>query len=215
MKSLPAIIICLVCIVHLIEPQDSSGSSSGPSQLAVRMSELEAMVQTLQDQVNDIQSCCQPVFEQIGTSDQYDYKVIGREFITVPGDETFMLFQVEACNDAHILLMQSNSTTDDIYEIVIGGWNNTRSLIREERLGPNLATTFHENGPVHCELMRQFWVSWDQGVIRVGRGLKVDVNEFISLANATLTQVQHVALATGWRATGLWMIYDNACPCLK
>lgn len=62
------------------------------------------------------------VFEQIGTSDQYDYKVIGSEFITVPGDETFMLFQVEACNDAHILLMQSNSTTDDIYEIVIGKW---------------------------------------------------------------------------------------------
>ena len=33
-----------------------------------------------------------------------------------------MLFQVKACNDAHIILMQSNSTTDDIYEIVIGKW---------------------------------------------------------------------------------------------
>ena len=92
---------------------------------------------------------------------------------------------------------------------MLAGWSNTQSVIRDEQQGPALATTFHQDGPLDCKLMRQFWVSWDQGVIRVGTGLIVDVNEFISYANTSLTQVQHVALATGWGAIGKWMIYDS------
>lgn len=222
MTCISAFTICLVCTLHVIEGngkhsdrQRSVGSKSGSSGLAGRVSELESLVQSLQAQLNEIQSCCQPVFEHIVTSDQYIYKVIEREFITVPGDETFMLFQVKSCGDAHILLMQSNRTTEDSYELVIAGLQNSQSFIRDGQQGPALATTYHAESLLDCKEFRPFWVSWDEGNIRVGTGLIVDVNDFISYANTTLTGVKHVAIATGREAIGKWMIYDNACPCLK
>lgn len=40
-------------------------------------------------------------------------------------------FEVNACNDAHVLLQSVPGSSDDsCYEIVIGGWSNTKSVIR-------------------------------------------------------------------------------------
>ena len=43
-------------------------------------------------------------------------------------------FNVKACNDAHIMLQTvPGSTVDKHYEVVIGGWSNTRSVIRSSQ----------------------------------------------------------------------------------
>ena len=42
-------------------------------------------------------------------------------------------FQVKTTTDAHVLL--SSCERRDGYEVVIGGWSNTKSVIREKKQG--------------------------------------------------------------------------------
>jgi Farnesoic acid 0-methyl transferase len=45
-----------------------------------------------------------------------------------------VIFNVKACNDARIMLQTiPGSTVDKHYEVVIGGWSNTRSVIRSSQ----------------------------------------------------------------------------------
>lgn len=165
-------------------------------------------IQALQDQVNDLEGCCSQdtVFQEIYTPNGYNYQVVGDDRVTIPGGETYVKFEVKACNDAHVLLMQGTSTTQSIYELVIGGWGNSQSVIRNQQQGTHLATTRHE--PLNCYEFHPFWVSWDAGVIRVGSGLTVGEDEFISYTGPAF-QVNHVAVSTGWGATGEWRMYNN------
>jgi hypothetical protein len=73
-----------------------------------------------------------------GNAYQYNYSII-----TV-WDER-LSFSVKACNDAHIMLQTvPGSTTDKHFEIVIGGWSNTRSAIRASR-GVRVATHVNDS----------------------------------------------------------------------
>lgn len=51
------------------------------------------------------------------------------------GGQTAITFEVKACNDAHIGLMPSTRDAGAIYEIVIGGWSNRKSVIRRSKQG--------------------------------------------------------------------------------
>ena len=54
---------------------------------------------------------------EILTPDEYKYRVVGIDI----SDASSIVFEVKACNDAHILLMTNVDDEDnDIYEIVIG-----------------------------------------------------------------------------------------------
>lgn len=50
-------------------------------------------------------------------------------------------FKVKASKDAHIALMSSNTDHDPpLFEIVLGGWANSKSVIRDRKQGRALAT---------------------------------------------------------------------------
>ena len=54
---------------------------------------------------------------QISTPDAYTYQAVGIDI----SDETSFAFEVEACNDAHVLLMKTpGDENNDVIEIVIG-----------------------------------------------------------------------------------------------
>ena len=62
-----------------------------------------------------------------GPAYQYTYNVL-----TTRDDK--LSFMVKACNDAHIMLQTvPGSTTDAHFEIVIGGWANERSAIKNRQ----------------------------------------------------------------------------------
>jgi hypothetical protein len=54
------------------------------------------------------------------------------------------------------------------FEIVIGGWSNSQSVIRDRPKGPNLVTAYTA-GILSATQYRYFWVAWGDGKIRVGR----------------------------------------------
>ncbi|KAH3715638.1 hypothetical protein DPMN_058350 [Dreissena polymorpha] len=54
---------------------------------------------------------------------------------------TSLAFQTKGNNDAHILLQNNANDFDNkVVEIVIGGWSNTKSVIRNQQQGPLLCS---------------------------------------------------------------------------
>lgn len=84
-------------------------------------------------------------------------------------------FSVTTCHDAHLVLSSgTNIATSQTYEIVIGGWENSRSMVRNCVLcdhDPVKKEKFvHE--PLSCNESRSFYVDWEDHVIKVGKVVK-------------------------------------------
>jgi len=48
-------------------------------------------------------------------------------------------FEVKAKSDAHIALTVDGDESENMFEIVFGGWNNTWSTVRNQKQGDGLA----------------------------------------------------------------------------
>lgn len=71
------------------------------------------------------------VYELQTPDDGQDYKYV---YNLITTSSHTLIFWVKACNDAHILLQSiPGSMTDQAFEIVIGGWGNTRSVLRDKK----------------------------------------------------------------------------------
>lgn len=60
-----------------------------------------------------------------------------------------------------------------------------------------------------CDEIRQFWVWWDGGTIRVGDGFEVGYSPFMSFVDENPYEVNYVTLSTGWDASGEWRIEEG------
>ncbi|XP_078667263.1 uncharacterized protein LOC144909086 [Branchiostoma floridae x Branchiostoma belcheri] len=111
-------------------------------------------------------------------------------------------FQVSANNDAHIALSPVNNDVADMYEIVIGGWTNTRSVIRRAPQGQSLTIvgTPAINSP---SVYRTFWINWaSDGTISVGKGGVAA--PFMSWRDPNPIRVSYAGYSTGFGSTGRW-----------
>lgn len=91
-------------------------------------------------------------------------KYLFRPAFTIVG-RTNVVFQVRGPADANILL--SDETTAEPWQIIIGGWNNGRSVIRKSIYNevaaadtPNMLSTSE---------FRSFWISWAGSTIEFGK----------------------------------------------
>ena len=64
--------------------------------------------------------------DTVNTNDRYHYDNTDLDLSQADG----VVFKVRACNDAHVALSSSTNLDRDMYEIVIGGWSNSKSVIR-------------------------------------------------------------------------------------
>jgi Farnesoic acid 0-methyl transferase len=141
---------------------------------------------------------------EIMTSDNYDYTrgYVGR----VPTGVTSALITVTASNDAHVALGDSLEHDGRHWEIVLGGWGNTQSVIRPRNQGPALAT--HHGAVLHAGAPRQFWVSWGDGSLRVGEGTAPGAREMmaVALTEGSGGAIEQMHVATGWGSSGRWAV---------
>lgn len=106
---------------------------------------------------------CLPVV----TPDRYNYV-----FVLDVEEYNAVVFSVAANNDAHVALGPSKVHDGRHYEFVIGGWGNTKCVIRERKQGPPVA--FADGrflGGMAEE--RKFWLRWGSGpdgLLEFGRG---------------------------------------------
>jgi hypothetical protein len=97
----------------------------------------------------------------------YDYQYLPEVPVS---DKRWITFRLRAKADAHLALSSVYGDTErKTYEIVIGCWDNSKSVIRYGGMG-----TIVEEAVTLRILdgfdFRQFWLSWDRGMIQVGEG---------------------------------------------
>lgn len=115
-----------------------------------------------------------------------DFEVVGNSANYLAWDEENVLpelskgcvhFKVQGKNDAHILLSPTYKVprSSVAYEIVLGGWGNTKSVIRYGTQGIELDSypkNWKSSGAVlSATESRDFWISLVDGEISVGKGL--------------------------------------------
>ncbi|XP_070210297.1 uncharacterized protein [Littorina saxatilis] len=130
-----------------------------------------------------------------------------------------LCFSVTICDNAHVLLASSATpcaTGDPQYEIVIGGWSNTRSAIRAACQDDDVLVKV-DPGPLSCDEFRSFYVSWGEGVVRVV-GVEEEeggsVTQHVTMEHyGTIVVPVNFVFVAGWEKAGLWRV-DFTCQVL-
>ena len=128
------------------------------------------------------------------TPDDHNY-----QYITDASGLTHLNFEVKASNDAHLGLSAQQNDLPDMYEIVIGGWANAKSGIRRTKGGTDLVTVDTPDILLGTEF-RGFWVSWNDGTIKVGRA--GESFPFMEWTDPNPLAVNYIGYSTGWGSTG-------------
>lgn len=136
------------------------------------------------------------LFLEFETQDKLEYSFFaaGRDGV---------VFRVRAGNDAHIALTSTEAESDPMLEVFIGGWSNSKSVIRKNRTKPEVAEA---DTPAILDAgeFRGFWIRWTDNVILVGR--EGEAASFLTYENAEAYPINFVGLCTGWGASGSWII---------
>jgi glycosyl transferase, family 25 len=115
---------------------------------------------------------------------------------------------IDAKNDGHILV-------NDEYEIVIGGWNCTKSIIRDISVKPNKElTNYQQSNKIGSEKIleenkfKKFMISIDNNILKVIANKIVILNYPIKYS-----EIESVEIHTGYGSTGLWSYDKNYDLC--
>ncbi|KAH8299578.1 hypothetical protein KR044_003121, partial [Drosophila immigrans] len=138
---------------------------------------------------------------EINTPDKLEYQF-------QPASGGVFTFKVRAAKDAHLALTSQPSAGAPLYEIFIGGWDNSKSVIRRDGRQPDVVEV-PTPGILNAGEFRGFWVRWYDNVITVGH--EGDAAAFLSYDAGALFPVNFVGICTGWGASGTWLI-DEAAP---
>lgn len=135
----------------------------------------------------------------------------------------FLLLNVKAANDAHISLGNNqNWDTDDRYEIVLGGWANTQSVLRDTLQGTNVVV--RSGAVLSASDSLPFWIGYSQrpeeggegsaaatAVISVGTGHNPSDASTVIMAHSFPSNrpVTEYSFSTGWGSEGVWSCPDD------
>ena len=115
-----------------------------------------------------------------------------------------IVFTVDAKNDAHIGFFSEKKSCplngpNEMYEIVIGGWDNSQSVIRRGSQDSNkdLKATLNI---LKSNEDRSFWADAKNGLVRVGKGKVIGYNIVMKWQDL-LYSSQSQALSLGLPAT--------------
>ncbi len=90
-------------------------------------------------------------------------------------ERDYIIFRIKAVSDAHILLTETINDFSIGYEVIIGGWDNTQSGIRQPPYG-DLVHEVPTEGLLSKDEWRTFWISYDHGLVEAGSGTDVGAN---------------------------------------
>ncbi|XP_062705661.1 uncharacterized protein LOC109421536 isoform X1 [Aedes albopictus] len=138
-------------------------------------------------------------FEELNTEDKLEYQFF-------PVSKGVVNFKVRAPNDAHLALTSGPAESEPMLEVFIGGWKNTKSVIRKNRAKPDVCEVDTPD-ILNAGEFRGFWVKWMDNVITVG--MEGAAAAFLSYENPDAYDINYVGVCTGWGANGSWIIEQN------
>ncbi|XP_033109631.1 uncharacterized protein LOC117110909 isoform X8 [Anneissia japonica] len=130
------------------------------------------------------------------TNKEYRYRY---NLPRLPKCATRFEFSVKASNDVHIALSAENENLTPMYEIVIGGWNNKKSVIRRCQQCENRTLYEKSLGFLNQNRYNQFWIRFVNGEIAVGY---IGDRAFMTYKDPNPLDINYVGYSTGWGSTG-------------
>ncbi len=123
-------------------------------------------------------------------------------------------FAVKAGNDAHLLFSEKHvnmidyDTDTNYFEIIIGGYYNTRCIIR---VGTLSGSDFYVNTyyMLDSSTFKCFWVGWKAGVIVLGRGSQIGQHIVMQRSYSVTTDMKYVSVFSGFGSIGDWKVYPG------
>ncbi|XP_043277426.1 uncharacterized protein [Venturia canescens] len=112
-------------------------------------------------------------------------------------------FRIKAPNDAHIALTTEACEGEPMYEVFIGGWGNSKSVIRKNRTKPEVAEA-DTPGILSNDEFRGFWVRWHENNLAVGK--EGESTPFLAYQDSEHLRVGCFGVCTGWGAEGEWLV---------
>ncbi len=97
--------------------------------------------------------------------------------VQLSGNAAFS-FEAKATEDLTVCFAEERNNKSAMYEIVIGGWGNTRTVIRKFRQNPQFgfaSVTVNENpdAMVTPGEWEKYWISVKNGLIKIGKGNEI------------------------------------------
>ena len=141
------------------------------------------------------------------TPDEYTYTYLEDKGLCA-AKQGRLQFWVKASNDVHINLADTKDN-DNTIEIVIGGWGNSKSVIRFARRGVNKKEA--SGSRLSVDEYRPFWITWTGGEVKVGAGTEIGANVFLKAKSSQ--EVNHVGVATAFGSGGNWAFGKGMLNC--
>ena len=131
------------------------------------------------------------------------------------GSSKAVVFDVQAGNDAHVGFFSDAADSGEVYEIVISGWGNQQSVIRECNQCPNQVTVATP-GLLDGNSPTSFWADAVDGLVRLGTGSDVGENTLMQWQDPAHHEAVYVGVMTGWGSDGQWNVchdgWDGSTP---
>ena len=125
-----------------------------------------------------------------------------------------IVFTVDAKNDAHVGFFTEKKSCpldgpNEMYEIVIGGHDNSQSMIRRgsQDLDRDSKATLNI---LKSNEDRSFWADAKDGLVRLGKGEVVGSDIVIKWQDNQPLDLSYVGFMTGFGSTGIWKISENS-----
>lgn len=168
----------------------------------------------LGDQVEYFYTYSHDIIDAVNTANILAYATPMYQFGIFPHVQPFR-FAVRGCHNVNVFLSGS-AVLDSNYpfhNVVIGADFGAKIIIRHVSDG-----IVYQNRPdglavsdlLLCLYPKEFWVTWSNGSVRVGRGLIENQNELDSWSLIHPTQhinIKSLAVMTSYGTTGEWMVY--------
>ncbi|XP_071174075.1 uncharacterized protein [Mytilus edulis] len=193
--------ILVLCSISMIE--------SNSCDISKEKSMISSMLQSIEKKMKDCQG---PI---IKTPNLYKYIPLTDNGIAMGNPvRQSISFKVKANNDAHVALMSSNNPNDPLYEIVLGGWGNTQSAIRDRKQGASQLAVYRGR-VLNSNEFRKFTIKWSNARIRVEDESGKKLMEWTDTTNPYT--IRNIGICTGWGSTGIWSFPCQDCqvPIIK
>ncbi|XP_043527655.1 uncharacterized protein LOC122538002 [Frieseomelitta varia] len=138
-------------------------------------------------------------FIRIVTPDSTEYRYF-------PITRSNIRLSVQAAHDARISLRTHLGGDSNIYEIIIGGWRNTISMIKRNNQEQGVTATETRN-ILNDQHMCNIWIQWYcDGTLQVGYQSGV---VFLSYKDKNPFVINYIGVGTVWGATGEFLIEES------
>ena len=130
------------------------------------------------------------------------------EYRYFPTTKSRLNLSVQAPHDARISLRSHLGGDSNVYEIIIGGWGNTMSVIKRNNEEPDVAVA-ETRDILHRHHMCHLWIQWScDGLLSVGL---VNGDCIMSYKDRSPFVINYIGLSTDRGAIGKFSIQESQC----